>query len=256
MTQGAPRTSDDHPVMEFEAPRAAFDETVAPNLIEIGKFRPPLETRADRLGLTGQDRDAYVTLARGYDDARDGEVLLYEGKTDEAMERLIPVADSGQRYACYLVAERASRGAQILQSEERIDEALAQYRLALKYEPERLEALVGVGYLDLFTGNLEEADALLTKAVALYPHAAGAVYRLGAVRQAEGRVEDAERLYRDAIVKAPMLGAPRGLLGGLLLARGDAKGALALFDGAIALGDASEGVVAGRAEAKRRLSQP
>ena len=115
---------------------------------------------------------------------------------------------------------------------------------------------MGAGYLDFFLGKLDEADTLLTKAVALYPRSAGAAYRLGALRQAQGRVRDAERLYRDAIARAPSLGAPRGLLGGILLARGDAKGALELFESAVALGETSEGVTAGREEARRRLENP
>jgi Flp pilus assembly protein TadD len=72
----------------------------------------------------------------------------------------------------------------------------------------------------------------------------------------QGRTEEAERLYRDAIARSPKLGPPRGLLGSLLLARGDAKAALAQFDTAIALGDTTEGVVAGRAQARRELATP
>jgi spermidine synthase len=256
LSAGAPRTTDDRPILEFEAPRAAFEETVVPNLTDIRGVRPSREERADRLGLSGEDRDAFLTLSKAYDDARDGEMLLYAGRPDEAFAKLIPIADSGQRYACYLVAERAARGAQVLQQAGKLDEAREQFLLTLRYDPQRLEALVGVGYLDLFNGKLDEADVMLSRAVELYPRSAGAVFRLGAVRQEQGRLAEAERLYRQAIAQAPTLGGPRGLLGGLLLARGDAKGALELFDGAVALGEASEGVIAGRAEAKRRLSQP
>ena len=256
LVDGAPRTTDDRPSIEFSAPRGAFEETLSANLTEIRRVRPSIEERADRLGLTGEDRASYVALARGYDDTRDGEVLLYQGQLENAFAKLIPVADTGQRWACYLVAERSQRGALALQQHDRLDEAREQFLLALRYEPDRLEALVGAGYLDFFLGKLDEADTLLTKAVALYPRSAGAAYRLGALRQAQGRVRDAERLYRDAIARAPSLGAPRGLLGGILLARGDAKGALELFESAVALGETSEGVTAGREEARRRLENP
>lgn len=256
MTQGAVRTSDDRPAIEFSAPHGAFEETVGPNLTEIRSVRPSREARADRLGLTGDDRASYLALAAGYDDTRDGEILLYEGRLQEAFDKLIPVADSGQRYARYLVAERAQRGAQDLQRHMQLDEAREQFLLALRYEPDRLEALVGVGYLDLFNGNLAEADTMLSRAVALYPRSAGALYRLGALRQTQGRNDEAERLYREAIARAPLLGQPRGLLGSLLLARDDFRGALELFDSAAALGDKTEGVMAGRAEARRRLNQP
>ena len=97
---------------------------------------------------------------------------------------------------------------------------------------------------------------MLSRAVALYPRSAGALYRLGALRQTQGRNDEAERLYRDAIARSPLLGQPCGLLGSLLLGRGDFKGALELFDRAVKLGDKAEGVIAGRAEARRRLNQP
>ena len=256
MTAGADRTSDDRPRIEFSAPRGAFDETVAPNLMNIRSVRPSREERADRLGLTGDDRASYLALAAGNDDARDGEILLRQGKTDDALEKLIPVADTGQRYACNLVADVAHRRAQDLQRHNQSEDAREQFLLALRYDPDRLEALVGVGYLDLFLGKLDEADTLLTRAVSLYPRSAGAAYRLGALRQVQGRIDDAERLYRDAIARAPLLGPPRGLLGSILLARGDAKGALDLFDSAVKLGDTTEGVLAGQAEARHRLAKP
>jgi tetratricopeptide (TPR) repeat protein len=256
MAEGAIRTTDDRPELEFSSPRSAFAETVEPNLTEIRRFLPSLEERADRLGLAGDDRASYLALAAGYDATRDGEILLYQGKLKDGLDKLIRVADSGQRHAGYLVAEVAQRRAQELQRLDQLDAAREQFLLALRYEPDRLEAMVGVGYIDLFRDRLDEADALLTRAVALYPRSAGAVYRLGALRQAQGRTLEAERLYRDAIARAPLLAPPRGLLGSLLLARGDAQGALELFESAVALGDTTEGVMAGREEARRRLARP
>jgi spermidine synthase len=256
MTEGAVRTTDDRPTIEFSAPRGAFEETVAANLTDIRGVRPSREERANRLGLTGDDRDSYLALAAGHDDARDGEILLRQGKIAEGLERVIPVAETGQKYACSLVADIMNRRGQELQRHEQAEAAREQFFLALRYDPDRLEALVGVGYLDLFLGKLDEADRLLTRAVSLYPRSAGAAYRLGALRQAQGRIDEAERLYRDSIARAPALAPPRGLLGSILLARGDAKGALDLFDTALELGDTTEGVVAGQAEARRRLAKP
>jgi spermidine synthase len=256
MAEGAVRTTDDRPEIEFSAPHAAFAETLAPNLAETRRFRPSREERADRLGLQGSDRASYLALAAGNDDARDGEILLRLGETDDALDKLVPIAESGQWYASHLVADLAQRRGQELQQLGQVDAAREQFLLALRYDPDRLEAMVGVGYIDLFLGKLDEADRMLTRAVRLYPRSAGAGYRLGALRQAQGRNDEAERLYRDAIARAPLLGPPRGLLGSILLARGDAKGALDLFDSAVKLGDTTEGVIAGRAEARRRLAKP
>lgn len=256
LTADAPRTTDDRPRIEFSSPRGAFDETIGPNLEMIRTVRPDRETRADRLGLRGDDRSSYLALAAAYDDAQDGEILLYRGDLDGGFNKLVPVADSGQRYARNLVAERAQLGAQDLQRRGELDRAREEFRLALKYEPDRLESMVGVGYLDLFAGRLDEADAMLSRAVALYPRSAGALYRLGALRQQQGRTDEAERLYRDAISHSPDLGTPHALLGSLLLARGDAAAALAEFDLAFARGDRSDGVIGGRADAARRLGKP
>ena len=253
---GAPRTTDDRPRIEFSAPRGAFDDSVGPNLIAMRSVRPKREERADRLGLAGEDRASYLILAAAYDDARDGEILLFEKKQQEAFEKLVPVADSGQRYAQFLVAERAQRVALDLQKQMKLAEARDEFRLALRYEPDRLDAMAGVGFLDLYFGDLAEADELLSRAVRLYPRSAGALYRLGALRQSQGRLDEAERLYRDAISRSPLLGAPHGLLGSILLSRGDASGALEHFDRALALGDDTPGVVAGRAQALRILSRP
>jgi spermidine synthase/tetratricopeptide (TPR) repeat protein len=252
---GAPRNTDDRPRTEFFAPRSLFSSTVGDNLAALKALRPDREERARRLGLDDEYLSSYLALSAAADDVADGEIALLAGRTNEGLQTLIPVADSGQKYACYLVAQHFENLGLKLQRDKQTDAALQSFATALKYEPDRLEALVGVGYLDLFVGRLEEADRLLSRAVALYPRSAGAGYRLGVLRQMQGRVDEAERLYRSAIERAPKLAAPRGLLGSVLLARGDARGALEQFELAIELGDVTEGVIAGREEARRTLSK-
>jgi spermidine synthase len=254
--EGAPRNTDDRPRTEFFAPRSLFSSTVGANLDRLRALRPGLEERARRLGLTGDDRSSYLALAAADDAVGEGESAMLAGKLQDGLTVLAPVADSGQKYAGYLLAEYYEKVGLKLQGEGKSAEARESFEAARRYEPDRLESLVGVGYLDLFDGRLQEAETLLTRAVELYPRSAGAIYRLGALRQMQGRTEEAERLYRDAIARSPKLGPPRGLLGSLLLARGDAKAALAQFDTAIALGDTTEGVVAGRAQARRELATP
>ncbi|HEX4825666.1 MAG TPA: fused MFS/spermidine synthase [Candidatus Polarisedimenticolaceae bacterium] len=255
-SEGAPRNTDDRPRTEFFAPRSLFSSTVGINLDRIRELRPSPEERARRLGLQGDDREAFLKLAAGTDAVAAGESAMLAGRFEEGIALVQPVADSGQRYACNVLADYFEKSGQKLQAEGHPAEAKAAFELARRYEPDRLESLVGVGYLDLFDGHFEEAETLLTRAVALYPRSAGAAYRLGALRQMQGRTDDAERLYRNAIERSPRLGPPRGLLGGLLLARGDATGALEQFDAAVALGDTTEGVMAGRDEARRKLAKP
>jgi spermidine synthase len=254
--EGAPRNTDDRPRTEFFAPHSLFSSTVGTNLERLRALRPDRDERARRLGLSGDNRSSYLALAAAYDAVTVGESAMLAGRTEEGLSILTPVAESGQKYAGYLLADYFEKLGLKLQGEGKSEEARTCFITARRYEPDRLESLVGVGYLDLFNGNLTEAEELLSRAVALYPRSAGAAYRLGALRQIQGRNDDAERLYRDAIARAPRLGPPHGLLGGLLLARGDAKEALEQFEFAVALGDTTEGVIAGRAEAQRKLSQP
>jgi spermidine synthase/tetratricopeptide (TPR) repeat protein len=254
LAEGAPRNTDDRPRTEFFAPRSLFASTVGDNLERIRELRPAREERASRLGLSGEDRASYLALAAAHDAVIDGEIAMHRGDVDRALEILLPAADSGQKYAKYLVADFYEKLGQKLQREGDNAGARDSFVAARRYEPDRLECLVGVGYLDLFAGRLDEAETLLARAVQLYPRSAGAAYRLGALRQMQGRTGEAETLYREAMRLAPQLGPPHGLLGSLLLARGDARAALDQFDTAIALGDASEGVLSGRAEARRKLA--
>jgi len=177
------------------------------------------------------------------------------GRTDQGLKELIPVAESGSKFARVTAADYFVKRGLKLQHDGATAEARQSFETALRYEPDSAEALVGVGYLDIFAGNIPEADRLLSRAVELYPRSAGAVYRLGVVRQVQGRNDEAEKLYRQAIARAPRLGPARGLLGSLLLARGDAAGALEQFEIAIDCGEHSAGVLEGRKTALAALGR-
>ena len=255
IVDGAARNTDDQPRAEFDVPRSLFSSTVAANLEVLRAQRAPREERADKLGLTGDDRSSYIALAAAYDDATAAQIDLLAGRTEQGLKELIPVAESGSKFARVTAADYFVKRGLKLQHEGVAAEARQSFEAALRYDPDSAEALVGVGYLDIFAGNTEEADRLLSRAVELYPRSAGAVYRLGVVRQVQGRNDEAEKLYRQAIARAPKLGPARGLLGSLLLARGDAAGALEQFEIAIDCGEQSAGVVEGRRAALAALGR-
>ncbi len=255
LTAGADRNTDDRPRTEFRAPRGVFSDTLGPNLEAIGRLRPPAEVRADRLGLTGEWRSSFLTLAAAYQVVTDAEILFTRKQAGEAMQLLLPVAESGQRYARYLVADHALRTALALQRENRLAEARGFFSMAVRYEPDNHDALVGLGYVDLFLGERAEAARVLEDAYARYPESGGAAYRLGLVRQMDGRVAEAESLYRRAIDLQPTLPAPHGLLGEILLQSGRTAEALARFDEAIDRGDAAEGAWVGRVAALTALGR-
>src|SRR5262245_62571899 len=91
--EGAPRNTDDRPRTEFFAPRSLFSSTVGTNLERIDALRPSREERARRLGLAGDDREAYLVLASAYDAVTEGASAMTAGRTDEGLTRLVPVAD-------------------------------------------------------------------------------------------------------------------------------------------------------------------
>jgi len=248
-------STDDRPRVEFDAPRGLFEATVDSNLRAIESVRPTREERARRLGLEGDARGSYLALAAAYDDARHAEALFGEGNTDEAYRILIPVADSGQRYGRYLVSEHAVAEGIFAESGGRIADANERFALALRYDPDRLDALVGAGYTDFFLGRPAEAELLLTRAATLYPRSAGALYRLAALRESQSRWAEAESLLARAIALRPDLATPHALLGSLRLAAKRPEDALEALDTAIRLGDRSEGAVSGRAEALLALGR-
>jgi spermidine synthase len=255
MTQGAPRNTDDRPRTEFRAPRGVFADTVGPNLEAIARLRPEADVRADRLGLQGVWRSSYLALAAAYGAVTDAEILLARQRAEEAMQIVVPVAESGHRYARYIVAEHALKTGLALQKSDRLAEARSFLALAVRYEPDNHDALVNLGYVDLFLGQPEEAARVLEAAYARYPESGGAAYRLGLVRQTQSRLAEAETLYRRAIALQPALSAPHGLLGQILLASRREQEALAHFEAAIARGDATEGPWVGRALALAALGR-
>ena len=255
LTAGADRNTDDRPRTEFRAPRGVFSDTVGANLEAIGLVRPEPQTRADRLGLQGEWRSSYLALAAAYQAVTDAEILLTRKRPQDAMQLAIPAAESGHRYARYLVADHALRTALALQRENRLAEARPFFSMALRYEPDNHDAMVGLGYVDLFLGEREEAARVLQDAYARYPESGGAAYRLGLVRQLEGRTADAEALYRRAIDLQPTLPAPHGLLGEILLQSGRNGEALLRFEVAIDHGDTTEGPWVGRVVALAALGR-
>jgi spermidine synthase len=256
LASGAPRSSDDRPRVEFFAPRGLFADTVGPNLRELMRLRPSAEERAARLGLDGEYRSSFLALAGAYQAVIDAQILRSVGKVDDAMSVALPSAESGQRYARFLVADWAFKAGLALQQRGDLEAAREEFALAAHEEPDNLDALVNLGYVDLFLGKADEAEKVLVHAVELYPESAGALHRLGILRDAQGKSDEAEALYRRAIAIEPILSGPHALLGSRLLARGRAAEALFEIEEAIRLGERTEGVLAAWAEALLALARP
>lgn len=255
LSAGAPLNTDDRPVIEFFAPRGAFANSVGANLEAVRAVEGSRADRAAALGIGPDDLSSFDTLARGYDETLEGSVLLSAGQLGAAWAKLLSPAEAGQRYASYLIAEYSERAGLELQAVDRLDEAKIQFENALHFEPTRHDALVGLGYVDIFLSKIDEAEAVLRRAVELYPRSAGAAHRLGIVEEIRGHPAEAEALYRKAIELNPSLSTPYALLGNLMLRQGRVAPALALLEHGILLGEDTEGVFVSRGKALLALGR-
>ncbi len=247
--EGAPRNTDDQPRIEFYAPRALFASTVPVNLEQIGGLLPSREARWSRLGAEPEYESSFLVLAAASDAVAEAQIVLSRGDPRRGMEIALPVAEAGHAYARYVVADHFEKSALAHQRQGELEKARQAFLVALRYEPERLDSMLGLGYVDLFLGNLDEAEKVLEEAAKRYPRSAGALYRLGLVREFQGRPGEAEALYRRATELQPLLSQPWALLGHALLMRGEAAAALECLARAVDLGEATEGVLTGMAAA-------
>jgi spermidine synthase len=254
-TAGAPRTSDDMPRIEFSSPRGLFSRTVGLNLSVLRDLRPDVAVRARRLGLPERSVSRYLELANAYDRATEAVVALDAGANDLAFELAIPAAEAGQRFARFLLADASQKLATAHQRAGRLDQAMAAFEAALRWEPDRLEAMVGLGYLHLLAGRVDTAEPLLEAAVRQAPLSGWARTCLALVAEARGDLARARELHRSAVEAQPMLARPHALYGRHLLLTGDPEAALAEFARALALGEDSEGAVLGRGEALLQLGR-
>ena len=117
----------------------------------------------------------------------------------------------------------------------RLDEARALYRTVLAARPEHRDALKACALAAFRLDALDEATALLQRAVALDAGDAGAHNDLGNVLQAAGRLDAALVAYRRAVEIDPARAEAHLNLGQALRAKGDLDGAAEAFGRAAAL---------------------
>lgn len=182
---GVPRTSDAFPRLEFSAPRAMFDRTIGVNLAALAALRPDLEERARLLGVPEPYVSSYRALAAAYDATVDGQVLASGEDVAAGLSLLIPAADSGQRFARYVVARYLRQVARREQDEGNLAAARGSLEHALRYEPDDHDGLIALGSLAFGEGRLDEARALLERAVRLYPRSRDAAVRYDAVNRGQ-----------------------------------------------------------------------
>jgi len=109
------------------------------------------------------------------------------------------------------------------------------YRGVLARSPREANALRLLGAVELQRDNLDDAQALLSRAIEHGPQPIDAHYLLGIVLTRKALGEEAARHFRECISIEPRHAAARVALGCLVQQTGDMEGALKLFTEAAAL---------------------
>jgi predicted TPR repeat methyltransferase len=125
--------------------------------------------------------------------------------------------------------------ANLLQRNERLDEADALYRAVLEKAPQHVDALHFAGVLAHRLGRHDDAVALIEQSLALASDRADCYNNLGIVLQSTGRLDAAISAYRRAIALDPRHANAHSNLGVLLRASGRPLDAEASYRTAIEL---------------------
>ena len=107
-----------------------------------------------------------------------------------------------------------------LYKQERHEEALDAYRVAVAQRPNYAKVHVALGSVLNKLGRFEEAETHLHRAIALNPQAENAHHHLGAALYEQGRYEEALEAIRVAVAQAPDFSEAHVNLGAILKALG------------------------------------
>jgi tetratricopeptide (TPR) repeat protein len=108
-----------------------------------------------------------------------------------------------------------------LAAQGRLDQAMAQYRMAIELRPNHAEAHNNLGVIHYQFGDAEQAVELHRKAIELQPHLASAYNNLSNALLALGDVDGALNACREALARDANFAPAHLSLGMLLLMNGD-----------------------------------
>ena len=123
----------------------------------------------------------------------------------------------------------------LLANREMLDEAIVQFRQALRCRPRDNHALEGLARSQAKLGRFTEAVPIYLQLVQAEPFNGKAYYNLGLAYERTGRLADAMDSYQQAILLDPNHLATRNNLGGLLSRLGQPQKAIAQFEAALNL---------------------
>jgi tetratricopeptide (TPR) repeat protein len=211
-----------------------------------GRAREAVEAALGQLpDLRRQGRwaeaEAVLTQARSrLDEARSDDLRLRLAQAEEALQRaaelerlrLSPATEAGRfDYRSMTAAYARAFG----QARGQLDEAMAEYRRAIEFDPKGAPAHHNLGLCLQARGQLDEAMAQYRGAIELDPKGAPAHFGLGLCLQARGQLDEAMAQYCRAIELNPERAPAHYQLGMCWHARGQLDEAIAEFRRSIQL---------------------
>lgn len=153
-------------------------------------------------------------------------------------------ARTGQAYEQALQRQPALAGVRVnygrfLETQGRLEEALAQYQRAAADQPWLAPAQYNLGTAQLRKGQTRPAEAALRQALSLHPDHVEALGNLGLLYAAAGRSAEARALFERAVQVAPQNAVALANLGTWHLQAGDFARAIDLLTRAVAVNPAA-----------------
>lgn len=122
----------------------------------------------------------------------------------------------------------------------RTEQAMEDYRAAIRLQPDYGPALTGLGALLLLQKRLEEAEDLFKRALSIDPNHATALINLAMIDQARGDKESALGRLQSVVARNPEYAEAHLNLGSLLASMQEYEEAIQHFSKAVALNPKSE----------------
>ncbi len=253
---GAPRNTDDRPVLEFNAPRNLFSDTWDMNVRLLNDYRSTLIPE----GLSAAVRErVYVALmepllARGQDQlaARGlrelaemdessatsvflatARLSIHSGRYDDAREslRAVESLSSGAGQLDKYGAEREELWALLYEESGDRDQAIESYRRAVVLDPSRVDYLQELAELYALSRQWDDAALWMDRYIQTGPYAAASYWELlGEYLAAGGRVGESVAAFERALDLEPYSYLARLRLAEILEGRGEFEAAIGLLE--------------------------
>jgi len=165
-----------------------------------------------------------------------GLALLDQERTEEAIVQYREALRINPEYAL----AHNNLGAALVK-QERTKEAIVQYHEALRINPDYASAHNNLGAALVQQGRTKEAFVQYHEALRINPDYADAHYNLGAALIRQGRTKEALAQYREALRINPAFAEARNNLGAALFQQGHIKEALAQYREALRINPAFAG---------------